>query len=94
MEENVIKKCFKCSQLLPLCEFYKHKLMIDGHLNKCKTCTKNDVSKREKELRQDSEWLEKERERNRERYYRLDYKNKWIPTTEIKKETIKKYRKK
>ena len=94
MEENVIKKCFKCNQLLPLCEFYKHKSMPDGHLNKCKTCTKNDVSKREKELRQDSEWLDKERKRNRERYHRLDYKTKWKPTTEIKKETIKKYRQK
>ncbi len=41
---------------------------------------------------EDSEWLDKERKRNRERYHRLDYKTKWKPTTEIKKETIKKYR--
>jgi ribosomal protein S27AE len=39
------KKCFKCGELKSLDGFYKHPRMADGHLNKCKTCTKNDVSK-------------------------------------------------
>jgi hypothetical protein len=71
----MIKKvCFRCNTEKELTEYYKHKQMGDGHLNKCKDCTKKDSSKRHYEITSTPEGLEKERSRHREKYHRLNYK--------------------
>lgn len=65
------KRCFKCGRVLPLTEFYKHPQMGDGHLNKCKDCTKKDVHENyEHNLSKDG-YLDKERARGRDKYKRL-----------------------
>lgn len=78
------KKCFKCLQIKPLSDYYIHKRMGDGHLNKCKDCTKSDVKNHESILKQNPEYIEKERKRGRDKYHRLGYVNH-KPTPEQKK---------
>lgn len=76
-----MKSCFKCGVEKPLTDFYKHKGMADGHVNKCKTCNKADVIKnrllnldkyreydRARGARQGSEYMKEYREKYPNKY--------------------------
>ena len=77
MNNSTTKICFKCKRELPLSDFYKHPRMADGHLGKCKECTKSDVHENYLKNIDNPDYVEKERERCRNKYNRL-YKGKEI----------------
>lgn len=56
--------------------------MGDGHLNKCKNCTKKDVSKRVKKLSKNPKWVAQERERCRIKQEKCRKDGKDHPTTQ------------
>lgn len=91
---EILKKCIKCGEKMPLTEFYYHARMADSHLNKCKMCVREAAKKQYDAITSTPEGLLLERKRHREKYYRLNYKEKHKPTVEAKKETIKRYKEK
>lgn len=72
----ITKVCFKCLHEKNIDDFYKHNQMADGYLNKCKDCSKKDVKLYSDIKISTHEGLEKERARHREKYKRLNYKEK------------------
>lgn len=64
------KKCVKCGKEKPYSEFY-----TEGTSRKCKECVKEDARTRYEIMSKDENWIEKERERGREKYRRLGYKD-------------------
>ena len=73
---KLTKVCFKCTEEKTLDNFYKHKQMSLGVVNKCKDCNKKDVRLNYKVKAKDISFIEKERERCKEKYSRLNYKEK------------------
>ena len=66
-----------------------------AHIVKCKFCNIEDSKKREAHLKSTEEGLEKERERHRDKYFRLGYREKHKPSPDKRKQardrSIKKY---
>lgn len=79
------KICFKCNVEKEISFFYKHKAMHDGHLNKCKECTKKDVKCNYRIKTEDESFVQKERERGKNKYHRLNYREKhkdWLKSNQ------------
>lgn len=60
------KECFVCLKTKEIGEFYKHKQMGDGHLNKCIPCTKRQENQRYKQNRKKNNIYDTWRYRNSE----------------------------
>ena len=74
LSAGVQKSCFKCKKEKPLEQFYQHPQMSDGHLGKCKDCTKADVAIRLSNKRQDIREYEQWRSQTASRKAKLpDY---------------------
>lgn len=76
------------------CKIIKYKNDFYGLQGECKECTKKRVRLREQEKRKDPEWLIQEKKRHREKYHRLNYKEKYKPSYENKKIISKRYKEK
>lgn len=68
------KKCFKCGEVKPLTKFYKHKRMADGHINKCKECSKKDTSGNYRKNK--AYYQESDRKRNKDRWGKIQERSK------------------
>jgi hypothetical protein len=73
------KKCNSCGIVKNLEDFYVHKKMADGHLNKCKDCVKTRVMKHRELNLEDIHKYDRVRGRtdSRKKKVRANYKNKY-----------------
>lgn len=91
-----MKKCFKCGQIKPLDDFYKHPQMPDGRVNKCKECNKKENKENRKAKLEHYRKYDRKRasqphrvEARRSYYQKAKKKDNWKEKSYIK---TKKYR--
>ena len=68
-----MKRCRACGIEKDISDFYKLPGTKDGHDSKCIDCVKLSMQQLYKINSQDPQWVEKERERGKEKYHRLGY---------------------
>jgi hypothetical protein len=88
------KVCNICFIEKELSEYYTNKGMCDGYQNRCKECTKKKTKEKLLLINSDPTLKELEKARHREKYHRLNYKEKHKPTPEYKREVMKRYNEK
>jgi hypothetical protein len=78
-------KCFICNKIKPLSEFYAHPQMANGHLGKCKECTKIDVHLNYHAKWSDKKKYDQERDKKAERKLALlEYQRKMRANNPLK----------
>lgn len=76
-KKNMEKTCFKCGCKKDIDSFYAHSEMKDGHLGKCKECTKSDVKKHYRMTFIERQEYERSRQKDPERRAKkLEYSKK------------------
>ena len=73
------KTCFKCGTIRPLSEFYPHPKMADGHLGKCKHCTRADSNARRQIKLSDPKWVDQEKARKLDHYPQKRHQQHGLP---------------
>ena len=71
------KTCFKCGAEKPLEEFYKHPMMSDGRLNKCRQCSKVEVTANRLKNIEYYRAYDRNRGNRQSKEYRIDWRLKY-----------------